>query len=146
MSRSDDLRMQDILDAADQIVDVVADGREIWAKDRLRQLAVERLLEIIGESANALSHEFRAQYPRVPWSDIIGLRVVLAHHYHRVDPNQGVSLSGDDADAPRRYRGKLSDGGTVTMAMEKQPWGDEFGMCTDKFGVPWLVNISQQQA
>jgi hypothetical protein len=38
--------MQDILDAADQILDVIADGREVWAKDRLRQLAVERLLEI----------------------------------------------------------------------------------------------------
>jgi uncharacterized protein with HEPN domain len=58
------------------------------AKDRLRQLAVERLLEIIGESANSLSDEFRARYPDVPWRDIIGLRVVLAHHYHRVDPNQ----------------------------------------------------------
>jgi PhnB protein len=32
------------------------------------------------------------------------------------------------------------------MPMQKQAWGDEFGMCTDKFGVPWLVNISQPQA
>jgi PhnB protein len=58
----------------------------------------------------------------------------------------GVSLSGDDADALHRYWGRLSDGGTVTMPMQKQAWGDEFGMCTDKFGVPWLVNISQPQA
>ena len=50
--------MQDILDAAEQILEVVADGREVWVKDRLRQLAVERLLEIIGESANALSEPF----------------------------------------------------------------------------------------
>ena len=40
---------------------------------------------------------------------------------------------------------KLSDGGTVTMPLEKQMWGDEFGMCVDGFGVPWLVNISQPQ-
>jgi uncharacterized protein with HEPN domain len=66
----------------------VQDGHDIWAKDRLRQLAVERLLEIIEESANSLSDEFRARYPDVPWRDIIGLRVILAHHYHRVDPNQ----------------------------------------------------------
>jgi uncharacterized protein with HEPN domain len=77
VSRSDDLRMQDILDAAVQIRDVVADGREVRVKDRLRQLAVERLPEIVGESANALSEDFRAQYPGVPWRDIIGLRVVL---------------------------------------------------------------------
>ena len=58
----------------------------------------------------------------------------------------GVSLSGDDADVLRRYWDKLSEGGTVTMPMQKQPWGDEFGMCTDKFGVPWLVNIGAPQA
>src|SRR5262249_48939843 len=57
----------------------------------------------------------------------------------------GVSLSGDDDDL-RRYWDKLSAGGAVTMPMEKQVWGDEFGMCTDKFGVSWLVNISQPQA
>lgn len=88
MSRSDERRVQDILDASDQILDVVKDGRDAWDKDRLRQLAVERLLEIIGESANSLSDGFRAQYPEIAWRDIIGLRIVLAHHYHRVDPNQ----------------------------------------------------------
>jgi PhnB protein len=56
-----------------------------------------------------------------------------------------VSLSGDD-DALRGYWQKLSSNGTVTMPLEKQAWGDEFGMCADQFGVPWLVNISQPQA
>jgi PhnB protein len=56
-----------------------------------------------------------------------------------------VSLSGDDADRLRGCWEKLSDGGTVMMPMEKQVWGDEFGMCMDKFGVSWLVNISQPQ-
>jgi uncharacterized protein with HEPN domain len=88
VSRSDEQRVQDILDASDQILDVVRDGRDAWEKDRFRQLAVERLLEIIGESANSLTDGFRAQYPDIAWRDIIGLRIVLAHHYHRVDPNQ----------------------------------------------------------
>jgi PhnB protein len=57
-----------------------------------------------------------------------------------------ISLSGDDADSLRGYWEKLSDGGTVTMPLEKQMWGDEFGMCTDKFGVPWMVNVTQQQS
>jgi PhnB protein len=56
-----------------------------------------------------------------------------------------VSLSGDD-DTLHGYWDKLSEGGTVTMPLAKQAWGDEFGMCTDQFGVPWLVNISQPQA
>jgi PhnB protein len=57
-----------------------------------------------------------------------------------------VSLSGDDADVLRGYWDKLSASGTTTMPMQKQAWGDEFGMCVDGFGVPWLVNISQPQA
>jgi PhnB protein len=57
-----------------------------------------------------------------------------------------VSLSGDDADALRGYFAKLAEGGTVTMPLDKQVWGDEFGMCDDKFGISWLVNISQPQA
>jgi PhnB protein len=59
--------------------------------------------------------------------------------------NISISLSGDDADALRGYWEKLSDGGTVTMPLEKQMWGDEFGMCVDRFGVPWMVNITQSQ-
>ena len=53
-----------------------------------------------------------------------------------------VSLSGDD-EALRGYWERLAASGTVTMPMQKQVWGDEFGMCVDEFGVPWLVNISQ---
>ena len=57
--------------------------------------------------------------------------------------NITISLSGDDGDQLRGYWERLSDGGTVTMPLEKQMWGDEFGMCVDRFGVPWMVNIGQ---
>ena len=60
--------------------------------------------------------------------------------------NITVSLSGDDAEDLRTWWGKLSEGGTVTMPLEKQMWGDEFGMCTDKFGIGWMVNIAGDQA
>ena len=59
--------------------------------------------------------------------------------------NISISLSGTDADELRGYWEKLSDGGNVTMPLEKQMWGDEFGMCVDRFGVPWMVNITQSQ-
>ena len=57
-----------------------------------------------------------------------------------------VSLSGGpDADAElRRYWEGLAAGGTVTMPLEVAPWGDAFGMCVDRFGVSWLVNIGGQ--
>jgi PhnB protein len=57
-----------------------------------------------------------------------------------------LSLSGDDAETLRGYWKKLARGGQVHMPLEKQMWGDEFGQCTDKFGVSWMVNISQAQS
>lgn len=53
-----------------------------------------------------------------------------------------VSLSGSDDEELRGYWQKLSDGGTATMPLEVAPWGDAFGMCNDKFGVSWYVNIA----
>jgi PhnB protein len=60
---------------------------------------------------------------------------------HNPGNNITVSISGTEADELRGYWDKLSDGGTVTMPLEKQIWGDEFGSCIDRFGVPWMVNI-----
>jgi PhnB protein len=57
-----------------------------------------------------------------------------------------ISLSGDDEAELRGYWDKLSDGGTVTTALEPQMWGDTFGMCTDRFGTAWMVNIAGQAA
>jgi uncharacterized protein with HEPN domain len=107
VSRSDEQRAQGILDACDQILQVVRDGRAAWEKDHFRQLAVERLLEIIGESANSLSEDYRARYPGIAWRDIIGLRVVLAHHYHRVDPNQVWVIAAVEVE---RLAGQLRTG------------------------------------
>lgn len=56
--------------------------------------------------------------------------------------NYSVSLSGEDEAELRGYWDKLSDGGNVTMPLMKAPWGDTFGMCIDKFGVSWMVNIA----
>lgn len=56
-----------------------------------------------------------------------------------------VSLSGDNEAELRRYWEGLSEGGTIAMPLEKAPWGDTFGMCTDRFGVSWMVNITAGQ-
>ncbi|MBJ8345435.1 VOC family protein [Antrihabitans sp. YC2-6] len=58
--------------------------------------------------------------------------------------NITVSLSGDDEEL-RGYWDRLIDGGTVTVPLEKQMWGDEFGSCIDRFGIPWLINITAAQ-
>lgn len=64
---------------------------------------------------------------------------------HEPGSNIAVSLSGDDAEELRGYWAKLSAEGTVSVPLEKQMWGDEFGMCVDQFGVSWMVNITQPQ-
>ncbi|WP_104128510.1 VOC family protein [Cryobacterium sp. Y57] len=53
-----------------------------------------------------------------------------------------VSLSGEDEAELTGYWDKLIDGGSVMMPLNKAPWGDSFGMVTDKFGTAWMVNIS----
>ena len=54
-----------------------------------------------------------------------------------------VSLSGDDELQLRAYWDMLSGNGTVMVPLEKQMWGDIFGMCTDQFGVTWMVDIGE---
>ena len=56
-----------------------------------------------------------------------------------------ICLSGDDAEELRGYFTRLAEGGSVSVPLEKQMWGDEFGQCEDRFGVGWLVNIGPAQ-
>ena len=56
---------------------------------------------------------------------------------------QGFSVSvsvEEPADAERIFN-ELSEGGRVTMAMEKTFWAERFGMCVDRFGIGWMVNF-----
>ena len=53
-----------------------------------------------------------------------------------------VSLSGDDDDTLQGWWDGLSADGKVSVPLEKAPWGDTFGMLTDKYGIDWLVNIA----
>ena len=65
---------------------------------------------------------------------------------YRPQAGVSVSLSGDDEPKLRGYWERLSENGAVTMPFEKAPWGDTFGMCVDKFGVSWMVNIAGAQS
>ncbi len=65
---------------------------------------------------------------------------------YRPGANISMSLSGDNETELKAYFEKLSAGGQVAMPLEKAPWGDTFGMCTDQFGVNWMVNITGPHA
>jgi len=53
-----------------------------------------------------------------------------------------VSISGEDTDELRGYFHKLAVDGKVLAPLKVQEWGDEYGMILDRFGIPWMVNIS----
>ena len=65
---------------------------------------------------------------------------------YRPGTNMSVSLSGDHEKELSGYWEKLFKGAKITMPLAKAPWGDTFGMLTDKFGIAWLVNIASPKA
>jgi len=65
---------------------------------------------------------------------------------YRPGTNFSVSLSGEDKAELTTYYEKLSAGGTILEPLAQAPWGDTFGMCVDKFGVNWMVNIAGKPA
>lgn len=65
---------------------------------------------------------------------------------HRPGANISMSLSGDDDAELSGYFERLAEGGTIREPLVQAPWGDRFGMLTDRFGIEWMVNIAGQGA
>lgn len=65
-----------------------------------------------------------------------------------VGPVQGMNVSYSVADAAEAERvfEALADGGEVTMPIGETFWSPRFGMCTDRFGTPWMVNAEPPAA
>lgn len=103
MSRGDDERVADILEAAAELSMIVEVGRESFRSSALHARAAERLLEIIGEASNSLSDEFKVRHHGVAWREIAALRILLAHHYHRVDVDQVWQIATDAVPALVRH-------------------------------------------
>jgi len=87
MSRhEDEVRLGDMLSHSREAIDITSDlSLDEFKADRIRQLAVVRLLQIIGEAANQMSAERQARIAGVPWRQIVGLRNRVTHAYGDVD-------------------------------------------------------------
>lgn len=87
MSRHETMvRLQNMLDHAREATAMAAGKtRQDLDSDRKLNLALVRLLEVIGEAAGRMPVEDRAQFPRIPWARIIALRNRLIHGYDSVD-------------------------------------------------------------
>ena len=84
--RREQIRLLHMLDHANEAV-ALAQGRTRadLDSDRLLELALVRLLEIVGEAANRVPQGVRAMYPDIPWPQIVALRNRLIHGYDAVD-------------------------------------------------------------
>ncbi len=65
---------------------------------------------------------------------------------HVVGNNVSICISAQTEEEAHRIFNALSEGGTVTMPLEKTFWSPLFGMLTDKFGVNWLLDVDMEQA
>jgi uncharacterized protein with HEPN domain len=75
----------DMLETARTVQGFIADvSYAAYLQDRMRQLAVERAIEIIGEAARHVSRSFRNAHPEIPWHPIIAQRHILAHEYGEI--------------------------------------------------------------
>jgi uncharacterized protein with HEPN domain len=74
-----------IRDAIQDIEDYASVGREVFMADRMRQDAVIRKLEIIGEAVKKLTDATKQRRPEIPWKQIAGMRDRLTHDYFGVD-------------------------------------------------------------
>ncbi|HUW79202.1 MAG TPA: HepT-like ribonuclease domain-containing protein [Candidatus Nanopelagicaceae bacterium] len=99
MSRSDGERLEDIFEAAEKISGIVGNGKAAFDADEMLEYALRHLVQIIGESARALSEDTRQTYPEIDWRIIIRMRHVLVHLYHRVDIEQLWDTAQDDVPA-----------------------------------------------
>lgn len=80
------LSLRHMLDHTEEAVTLVhGKSRSDLDSNRLLNLSLVRLLEIVGEAANRIPLENQQQYPAIPWQQIIGLRNRLIHGYDAVD-------------------------------------------------------------
>ncbi len=97
--RDDRQKELDMQEAIERIEKYAAHGRETFDGDELIQTWVLHHLQIIGEAARSLSEPFRNQHPEIPWSEIIGTRNILVHHYFGIDKDLVWSVIENDLPA-----------------------------------------------
>lgn len=86
MLKNDDVRLRHILDAAREAIAFSRNrSREDLHRDRMLNLSLVHLLEVIGEAARGVSSAFRASHTEIPWEKMVGMRDRLIHGYFDIN-------------------------------------------------------------
>jgi len=86
--RPDRLLLQDILEAADAVIESIPSTRAEFDADKYRAAYVLRQIQIIGEASWRLDRAMKDRHPEIPWSQIAGMRHALVHDYFEVNWNR----------------------------------------------------------
>ena len=107
------------------------------------ELTMSTFKEGMGQDGPEADHIMHAMF-------VVGPEMTLMasdtpeHMEYKPAAGMSISLSGESNDEEKltAYWEKLIEGGNAFMPLSKAPWGDTFGMVTDKFGITWMVNIA----
>jgi len=94
--RDDRLRLQDIVEAINRIERYSKEGQSAFDRNELIQVWIIHHLQMIGESASAISESFRTRHSDIPWPQIVAIRNILVHEYFGVDPAEIWSAVEND--------------------------------------------------
>lgn len=98
--RDSSVPLRHMLDHAREVISlVVGRSRSDLDSDRMLNLSLVRLLEVIGEAARRVPAEVQARHPQLPWARLIGLRNRLIHGYDQVDMDILWQIASADAPA-----------------------------------------------
>lgn len=101
--RPDRDRILDMIEMCDLLLEH-ASGEQRRGHDPVIQAAAERWIEVLGEAASKMSDQVKTDHPEIPWRDITGIRVILAHAYFHIEPDVIANVIDDDVPV---LRGKL---------------------------------------
>jgi PhnB protein len=109
------------------------------------ELAISRYSEMPPDSGVPASEANRIMHVSLPLGDgqaLMGSDRPPGSGGATFGDSVSVSVAPESSEEGRRIFEALAAGGTVTQPYERQFWGDDFGMCTDRFGIHWMVDYT----